>query len=55
MSERDEGIQAIIDLQAHHDIVETQENAEAGWDAMTKSQREQTMTFHRIICCGETE
>lgn len=39
---REQGIQAIIALQAFVGIVETREQAERGWDAMDERERKQT-------------
>lgn len=50
MSIRDDGIQAIIDLQAAAGIEETRKKAEAGWDAMSLDQQEQTILAHKVVC-----
>ena len=50
MSYREDGIQALIDLQAFAGITETREDAEAGWDNMTRADQAQTMIAHGIVC-----
>jgi hypothetical protein len=50
MSIRDDGIQAIIDLQAEAGIEETKKQAAEGWDAMSLDQQEQTILAHRVVC-----
>ena len=49
-TERDKGIQAIIDLQTVMGIEETHEQASEGWDGMTESEQELTMNAHNVIC-----
>ena len=50
MSIRDDGIQAIIDLQAAAGIEETKAQAEKGWDAMSLFEQEQTILAHKVVC-----
>lgn len=45
---RKQGMKAIIDLQAFNGITETEEQAQAGWDAMSYSAKQTTMKAHRM-------
>ena len=47
--DREEGIDAIIDLQAAVGIEETREQAAAGWDAMSSDDQENTMAAHKAF------
>lgn len=48
--DREEGIKAIIDLQAVGGITETREAAEVGWDSMSLNDRKTTMEAHKVVC-----
>lgn len=48
--EREDGINAVIDLQAAAGIEETREKAEAGWDAMSSAEQDNTMAAHKVVC-----
>lgn len=50
MYSRDEGIQAIIELQALAGIAESPEKAGLGWDGMSPTQRLTTENVHRVVC-----
>ena len=50
---REDGIQAIIELQALAGIEETRERAEAGWNAMTLAEQQKTILFHKVMCRSE--
>jgi len=51
MSDANEnGIQAIIDLQALAGITESQEDAERGWNAMSEDEQEQTLMAYEMLC-----
>jgi hypothetical protein len=49
-TEREEGIQAIIDLQAFIGITELREKAEKSWDKFSVGQKKQTIKTHEICC-----
>jgi hypothetical protein len=51
---RDEGIQAIIDLQKHVGIDEPYERAAASWDSFRDYEKEQTELAHRAVCKRES-
>ncbi len=55
MGIRQDGIQAIIDLQALAGVEESKEKAEAGWDAMSLEQQEQTILAHKMMCGGTND
>lgn len=48
MLSKQEGIQAIIDLQGYIDIKESEEKALAGWESMSDRQKEITEQAHRV-------
>jgi len=50
--EEERGIKAIMALQAAGGIVETPEEAEAGWNALSESQRKQTIQAADAVCPG---
>lgn len=50
--DREAGIKAVIDLQAAAGIEETREQAQAGWDAMSNEEQENTMAVHSVVCGG---
>ena len=49
---REQGIQAIIDLQASIGITESKEKATAGWDNLSPSERRSTEQAHEVVCGG---
>jgi hypothetical protein len=49
-SDREKGIEAIIDLQATVGIIEPRDMAGKAWDAMSESDRRLTMTTWMEIC-----
>ena len=53
-NDREAGIKAVIDLQAAGGIDETREEAEAGWDAMSSDEKENTMAAHQVVCGGSS-
>ncbi len=55
MLTEEQGIQAIMALQAGADIVETEEQAKAGWNKMSEWEKRRTENVHRIICGGFEE
>ena len=49
-SDREKGIQAIIDLQWKIGIKETRERAEEAWDKFSESQKQTTMAAWKARC-----
>ena len=49
-SDREKGVDAIIDLQWKVGIKETRERAEEAWDKYSESQRQTTMAAWRACC-----
>lgn len=49
---REQGVQAIIDLQKLAGIAEPRERAERGWDAMAEWERDATADAHRALFGG---
>ena len=49
VNDREQGIQAIIDLQAAAGITEPRDRAARNWDAFRPSERVQTMTVHKLL------
>lgn len=45
-----EGIKAIIDLQDFAGVIETEEQARAGWQAMDAGERAHTIRMHKLFC-----
>jgi len=52
MLSEEQGIQAIIELQAKAGVVETREQAKAGWENMLESEKVNTEYAYTIICGG---
>ncbi len=52
MLEDEQGIQAIIDLQALGGVVETKEKATIGWAKMSQMERSATEDAHLTFCGG---
>jgi hypothetical protein len=52
MYEREQGIQAIIELQLMAGITESEEKASKGWDAMRDSEKESTTKAHQMFLGG---
>ena len=55
MLTEERGIKAIIALQAVDGIVESEEQAKAGWNGMANWEKEQTEAAHKIVCGGFKE
>lgn len=55
MLTEEQGIKAIIDLQAFADITESEEKAKQGWNKMDDSTKEQTEMMHKMMCGGFSE
>jgi len=51
----EQGVQAIIDLQAKVGIEETKESAKAGWDKLSDFEKETTERAHIFVCGGFKE
>lgn len=52
---REDGIKAIIELQAFAGITETPEQAAQGWDSMSDDVKEQTMLAYRAVIGGDPD
>lgn len=52
MYTREQGIQAIIDLQKTVGVRETKQQAARGWDALSDSERRKTELAHKAVCGG---
>jgi len=50
---REDGIQAVIELQALVGIEESPEDAGKGWDALQDWEQEATMKAHSLMCPQE--
>ena len=55
MLSEEKGIKAIIDLQKTAGIIETEEQAKKGWNAMSEHAKTQTELAHRSVCGGFPE
>jgi len=55
MLSEEQGIKAIIALQAVAGITETEEKAKKGWDSFSESGKKQTELAHKIVCGGFPE
>jgi hypothetical protein len=53
MDTEQEGIKAIIALQAMAGIVESEEDAKAGWANMSKYEQDITLSAYRMFCSQE--
>jgi hypothetical protein len=47
--DRDAGIKAIIELQKVAGVIESEEKAAKGWDAMTPEQKSSTVWMHGLL------
>lgn len=52
MLTEEQGIKAIIALQAKADIVESEEQAKAGWNSMSDGNKVATELAHKAVCGG---
>lgn len=48
----EQGIQAIIELQASVGVEESKENAKAGWGRMSINEKINTAAAHEVVCGG---
>ncbi len=53
MFTKEEGIQAIIDLQKAGGITETREQAKASWESFNEEEKISTEMAHKAICGGK--
>jgi len=52
MLSEEQGVKAIIALQACVGVTESEEKAKAGWERMTDSERRSTEAAHKAVCGG---
>ncbi len=55
MLTEEQGIKAIIDLQAMAGITESEKDAKRGWSLLNDSAKEQTEDAHKMMCGGFLE
>ncbi len=52
MLSEEQGIKAIIELQAVAGIVESEKQAKAGWNGFSDYEKENTEAAHKVVCGG---